>query len=226
MIKYSKDGLVAFDEGPHTYHKGDTPFVQGTKQLVSVTTYLEQFKHPFDTEAVAEEYALKNNMETQEVIDMWTLKGLTSSTMGTAIHLIFEKYILGLGIVKPNIYIKEAVVELFIQEIFETGKLKPIETELIVYDDENAGQIDNIVKNAAGDYFILDWKSNEKIDRTSFNYRMMKGPYSKYMDCKLYWYKAQLNKYKDMFNNADHGYKIKGCYIVHIDIDSYEFIKV
>ena len=46
---------IKFDEKTHTYKAEN-------KKLISVTTYLNQFKKPFDADKIATNYAEKNNL--------------------------------------------------------------------------------------------------------------------------------------------------------------------
>ena len=214
-MKLSKDGVVKFEESTHTYWNKD-------KKLLSVTSYLSQFKNVFDKEKVSFFYAKKHGLKQDEVLEEWDRKGKEACTMGTAVHLVFDKYIEGKGILKTGDYPKEEIAELFINEIFKTNRLTPVETEYIVYNDTLAGQVDCIAKNDKGEYYILDWKTNTEIKKDSFKNQKMLGEYSHYPDCSFYHYKIQLNTYKGMCKEYD----IKGCFVVHLDVDTYSIIKV
>lgn len=214
MIKYSKDKNVRFNQKNHTYYYGE-------KKLQSVTSYINNYKIPFDSDKIAESYAIKNNLDKNNVLLNWKLKSELSINIGTSCHKIFEDYINNNEIILNNIYEKELTVNKFIQEIFITNKLIPIETEYIVYNNLLAGQIDCIVKNTKNEYFILDWKTNDKINFTSFRNQKMLPPYDNYDDCNFNHYSLQLSIYKSMLLE----YNIKDCYIVHIDNKDYKFIK-
>lgn len=214
-MKYSKDGIIKFDEGTHTYWNGE-------KKLQSVTSYISQFKQPFDKEKISFYYAKKHGLDQFEVLEEWERKGRESCEMGTAVHLVFEKYILGEGIVKTGDYPKEEIAEFVINDLFESERLIPVETEYIVYNDDLAGQVDCIAKNQKGEYFILDWKTNEEIKQQSFKNKKMLKDYSDYPDCNFYHYKIQLDTYKSMCTE----YKIKDSFIVHLDNDNYNLLKV
>jgi hypothetical protein len=211
--KYSKDGKVCFNPENHTYFIGD-------KQLTSVTTYLSQFKNKFDSELIATKYAKKNGLNKLDVLKEWKDKAELSAKNGTICHSIFENYILNDVIELPGIAPKEKVAKKFINDYFERGLLIPVETEMIVYDENLAGQIDCIAKNKSGEYFILDWKTNNKIDKTNYN-KFMLGDYDIYPDANYYHYSLQLSLYRKMCKEYD----IKNCFIIHLDIDNYEVIE-
>jgi len=213
MKKYSKDGKVCFNPENHTYFIGD-------KQLTSVTTYLSQFKNKFDSDLIAERFSKKNNLNKLDVLKKWKDKAELSAKNGTICHSIFENYILNDEIILPGIAPKENIVKKFINDYFERGLLIPVESELIVYDENLAGQIDCIVKNKIGEHFILDWKTNNKIEKESYN-KYMLGKYSNYPDSNFYHYSLQLTLYQKMCIEYD----IKKCFIIHIDLHDYKIIE-
>tara|TARA_R110002050_G_scaffold54608_1_gene123411 strand:+ start:2465 stop:3130 length:666 start_codon:yes stop_codon:yes gene_type:complete len=213
MKKYSNDKRVVFNEEDHSYFLGE-------KKLTSVTQYISNFKTPFDKERISLAYAKKHNLTQKEVLDMWAKKGKDACTMGTFVHTIFEDYILKKPIKTNENYPKCKTALNLIVDYFQSKKLTPVETELIVYNENYAGQIDCIAKNEKGDHFILDWKTNGEI-KMSNHWQSMKGVYKYLDDCAFNHYSIQLNAYKGMCKEYD----IKGCYIVHLKEDSYQFIK-
>lgn len=211
-MKYSKDEKVCFDESRHTYFLGE-------KKLTSVTQYISQFKSFFDSDKIAQKYAKKHNLKKEDVLKMWSDKGKESCEMGTFVHKIFEDYILENPLELNDKYPKSYVAQKFIKDYFDTGKLIPVETEYIVYNDELAGQVDCIAKNKKEEYFILDWKTNKEIKYNNI-WQNMKGIYSHLEDCNFNHYSIQLETYK----NLCYEYDIKGCYIVHLDDYNYNII--
>lgn len=213
MKKFSKDKRVCFNQENHTYFLED-------KQLKSVTNYISQFKNKFDSDLIADKYAKKNGLNKLAVLKEWKDKADLSIKNGIACHTIFENYILNNKIELLGISNKENVVKKFINDYFETQILTAIETEFIVYNDNLAGQIDCIAKNKKDEYFILDWKTNNKIEKESYN-KYMLGEYSIYPDSNYYHYSLQLSLYKSMCKEYD----IKNCYIIHIDNNDYKIIE-
>ena len=213
-IKYSNDKKVAFYDDTHTY------LLEGSTKLKSVTTYIAEFKTPFDKDRISKAYAKKHKLDQEDVLAMWEEKGRVACEMGTFIHSIFEDHILGIPITTDEKYPKCRVAEWFIEDFFKSNRLTPVETELIVYNDNYAGQIDCIAKNEKGEHFILDWKTNKEI-KTRNQWQQMTGPYSHLEDHAFNHYSIQLNAYKGLCKEYD----IKGCYIVHIGEDEYDLIK-
>jgi ATP-dependent exoDNAse (exonuclease V) beta subunit len=212
-MKTSQDKKVIFYEDSHSYYLGD-------KKLTSVTQHISQFKHPFNSEEIAQKYALKHNMKKEDVLQLWSDKGKKACEIGTFIHAMFEDYINDIIVKTHNDYSKCEIALIAIQELFESKRLIPVETEMIVYNDNYAGQIDCIAKNNKGEHFILDWKTNNKIDKVNPYQKMIKD-YWFLDDCSFNHYSLQLSCYKEMCKEYD----IKGCYLVHIKNDGYDVIK-
>jgi len=228
-MKYSKDKSVSFDSEAHTYFKKD-------KKLISVTTFLSAFKNKFDSDYWSEKIAKRENTTKEVILKKWKDKAFKSTEIGTAIHKIFEDYtnneymIVNEELVFsiPNLeysfyedYNKKRKIAIdFIKDFFISKRLTPIESEFIVYDNYLAGQIDNISKDSENNYYILDFKTNEKIDYDSYN-KKMKGILSEFNDSSFYHYSLQLSIYKEILKE----YKIKNIYLVHITDINYKFIE-
>lgn len=212
-MKYSKDGLVTFNKEHHTYRLGD-------KYLQSITGLISKFKNPFDSEKIATAYALKHGLDKNELLIKWENEGKISRDHGTAVHGVFENYIINNEIVLTGEWDKENVAEKFINEVFKTERLIPVETELIVYNDSIATQVDCIAKNKEGDHFILDWKTNKKIETCGYG-KFMLPPFELYPDASFYHYSLQLTLNKILCKEYD----IKKAFIVHILDDDYNFIE-
>lgn len=212
-MKYSKDGVVLFNEDSHTYFLGD-------KKLTSVTQYISKYKPIFDSERIAYKYAKKHGLTKEFVLEMWKYKAEEACKMGTFIHKIFEDFILGKKLVLNSSYSKCFTAEKVIKDLFLTGRLTPIETEYIVYNKELAGQVDCIAKNNKEEYFILDWKTNSEIKYNNIWQKML-GKYSDLDDCSFNHYSIQLEKYKELCVEYD----IKDCYIIHLKDRDYDIIK-
>lgn len=212
-MKYSKDGRVSFDPATHIYMLGE-------KTLTSVTTYINQFKTPFDSDKIATSYALKHGLDKVELLAKWKREGQVSCENGTAIHQVFENYFITKEILLPGAYPKEEVAAKFIEDFFRTKRLMPVDWEVIVYDDELAGQVDCVVKNQNGEYFIIDWKTNKEISTNGYN-KFMSDPYQSLPDCNHSHYTLQLNIYKTLYKE----HHISGLFICHLGETKYTLIK-
>lgn len=229
MIKYSKNKSVSFNSLTHTYTKKD-------KKLISVTTLLSKFKNEFDSDYWSEKIALKENTTQEIILNKWKEKAFKSTEIGTAIHKIFEDYTnnnycfvndkiqfdylpLKLEYLEDFNKKKEVAIK-FIYDFFISKRLTPVEAEFIVYNDFLAGQIDNISKDENNNFYILDFKTNEKIEKYSYN-KKMKFLFSDINDSSYYHYCLQLSIYKKILKN----YKIKKMFLIHIDFEKYNFLE-
>lgn len=77
-ILESFDGLT-FIESSHQY------FLNGV-ELPSVSAVAHQFCQPFDTDAIAEKYAIKHGETANFWKDQWRYKSLCATTTGTLVH--------------------------------------------------------------------------------------------------------------------------------------------
>ena len=116
--------------------------------------------------------------------------------------------------------LKKEVALQFINDFFITERLIPIESEFIVYNDFLAGQIDMVCKDQEGNFYIVDFKTNEKIDTYSYG-KKMKGVFSHLDDSNYFHYCLQLSIYKKMLKE----YEINKTFLVHITAEKYNFIE-
>jgi ATP-dependent exoDNAse (exonuclease V) beta subunit len=228
-MKCSNDKSVVFDSESHTYTKGKN-------KLISVTTFISKFKNKFDSDFYSKKIALRDGKTQDEVLAEWNEKAKKSCDIGTAIHKIFEDYTNNnYSIIQGDLSfdfmdlqddylldfnIKKEVALKFINDFFITERLTPIYSELIVYNYFLAGQIDLICKDKKENYYILDFKTNDKIEKYSYNKKMLLM-FSEINDSSFYHYSLQLSIYKRMFTERE----IKEMFLIHIKNDSYEFIE-
>ena len=228
-MKYSKNKRVSFDPGTHSYKNKD-------KKLISVTTLLNKFKNEFDSDYWSKEIARREKTTQEIILKKWKDKAFKSTEIGTAIHKIFEDYTnvnysitngkLEFDYNKLNaefiadFNLKKEVALKFINDFFITKRLIPIETEFIVYNDFLAGQLDMICKDKENNFYIIDFKTNEKIETYSYG-KKMKDIFRDIDDCSYYHYCLQLSIYKILLKEYD----IKKIFLIHITSEKYEFIE-
>ena len=216
VIKYSDDKRVIFREEDHSYT------LDGNKRLTSITQYISKFKAPFDKDRISKQYAKKHGRTQEDVLSEWQKKADDACTMGTYIHSLFEDFIDGKELTEINDidYPKSKVAIEVINDLFISGRLIPVATELIVYTDEYAGQIDCIAKDKDGKHYIIDWKTNKEIKRSN-HWQSMNGKFGVFDDCNFNHYSIQLRAYQSMCKQFD----ISDCYICHINETGYELIR-
>ncbi len=213
MLRQSADGLCVFDSSNNSYWLG-------SKRLRGVTSYIAKHKQPQDFDKIASAYARKHNLLKEDVLAQWAEKSLKSRENGTKVHDMIERWFYTGEIVKPEG--KETVAANFINDFFLSKRLTPVECEMVVYNEKLglASMIDMIAKNPEGDYFILDWKTNESIKYESYN-RFMLEPYQALPDADYYHYSLQVALYENMCKE----YLIKESFLVHIGEENYNIIK-
>lgn len=229
-MKYSSDKRVSFDSKTHSY------FLKN-KKLISVTTLLNKFKNEFDSDYWSKVIAKRENVTQQEILLKWKQKSFKSTEIGTAIHKIFEDYtdnkysilhdelIFDYNILNIDFlddFNKKKIQALrFIKDFFITKRIIPIHSEYIVYNEYLAGQIDMICKDSNNNFYIIDFKTNEKIDFESYKSKKMLGVLDFIEDCNYFHYCLQLSIYKKLLKNIN----ITKIYIIHITTENYHFIE-
>nr|DAN43627.1 MAG TPA: Exonuclease V [Caudoviricetes sp.] len=169
----------------------------------------------------------------QDILDEWDKANKDSCERGTAIHAELEnqyykkpknislkKY--GLG---GKFECKKGYIELDMQQ----GVYPEY---LISYESEDgllkvAGQIDLLIKDG-NDIYIVDYKTNKKIDQKSGFDTMTKKnatmlyPLSNLMDCNYMHYTMQLSTYAYMLQKINPDFVVKQLILVHYDHEGNE----
>lgn len=169
----------------------------------------------------------------QDILDEWDKANKDSCERGTAIHAELEnqyykksknislkKY--GLG---GKFECKKGYTELDMQQ----GVYPEY---LISYESEDgllkvAGQIDLLIKDG-NDIYIVDYKTNKKIDQKSGFDTMTKKnatmlyPLSNLMDCNYMHYTMQLSTYAYMLQKINPDFVVKQLILVHYDYEGNE----
>lgn len=229
-MKYSLDKRVSFDSKTHSYRLGK-------KKLISVTTLLSKFKEKFDSDHWSKVIAKRENTTQDEILERWNKKAFKSTEIGTAIHKIFEDYVenkystihgelsFDYNVLDADFltdFNKKKIQALkFINNFFLTKRIIPVYSEYIVYDENLAGQVDMICTDSKGNYYILDFKTNEKIDFEAYKGKKMLGALNFIEDCNYFHYCLQLSIYKKLLKDID----IRKLFIIHITNEDYFFIE-
>lgn len=203
----------------------------GSKKLVSVSALLNKFKNKFDSDTFSKKAAEKRGVSQQVILDEWKAKANKSVAIGNAIHKIFEDYVekkyslqnseLCFDInISPDYFldfnpVKNAAIQ-FIKDFFESGRLIPLATEFIVYDDNIAVRLDIYCKDKEGKMYVFDFKTG-KIETNSFGKKML-SVLSHIDDCSYNHYMLQLNIISRLIKEP-----VAGSYIIQIS-DTYKLI--
>ena len=219
---------IVFESATHSYVSIDP---EDKTKWVSVTTLLGALKQPFDSEAIATKCSQnqkKTNkwkgMSVKDIQQAWKNEADRACTLGNWYHDQREQDIIGCEtIVRHDVQLP------VIKPLLDgTGKkLAPLQKlingiypEHMVYLKSAGicGQSD-LVEVADNTVHITDYKTNKKIDKTSFvNWegvsKKMLGPVAHLDDCNLNHYNLQLSIY--MYIILKHNPNLKpGKVIIH-----------
>ena len=211
-----KEGLV-FNEQSHSY------YYEG-KKCKGVTTLLNKYYKPFDKDYWSGIVSLRDGKTQMEVLKEWSEKAEKSMEFGKKIHLYAENYVLKKQL--PQILTeKEANYTSQIVRFFEKTELKPVDVECKICSTEHliAGTVDLVMKNRSDDIFIMDWKTNEKINVVNDYGQMLLPPFEDLQDCELTKYSLQLGCYKKILELD--GINVKKLFLIWLKEDGYEMIE-
>jgi len=234
LIKQRKN--IIYEDKAHIYYDETSK-----EKYTSGTTFIGGFHEKFDAPKIAANLILNNTKYIElykgytpvEAILHLTNEWSQSAKIGTFIHSILERHLLGLPVLdnqKTSAYnnriqtLVNAWDALALQERYAGWEINP---EMIVFSDEYkiAGQSDLITINHDKKIFdILDYKTNKKgIERKAFKGKKMYPPIYNLEDCKFNHYALQLSLYAYMLEQ-ELGYKCRNCELIWIDTNDKENI--
>lgn len=150
---HERDGLLSFDADTHTY------FYDG-REMLSVTTLVDDCFPKFDAEYWAERKAAKEGVTPQIILDRWEREARRARELGTSMHDRIERYYLGEELPDDDI----DSLRLF-RMFAANNRLYPYRTEWRIFheDYDLAGTLDFLERTPAGTYNIYDWKRSKKL---------------------------------------------------------------
>jgi hypothetical protein len=233
MELFTKFNRIKFHDDIHKYYVGN-------KNLISVTTVLHKYQDEFDSNYWSDRKKDELNMTQEEVLAYWKALNIKSQIKGSAVHnyaeLLYnnkvykfdnERVLAQLGQVNIDILAKQGqktieeefkIVKTYVDNFYNDsfGKLIPIKTEFVVFDEEweLSGMMDILFWNVKKQCFqIWDWKTNKELNKESKYNQKLKKVVSHLHDCEFEIYSLQLTTYKRILERNT-GIKIDGCYIV------------
>lgn len=169
------------------------------------------------------------NERRQEILNEWAEKRDASCIRGTAIHRQHElehlagktKELSHLGLGGKFSTNTTNNLELGTQKVYPELLLSRISPDNKL---RLAGQADLVIVDG-NDVYILDYKTNKKIETKSFFDRktkksqMMKYPLNNLQDTNFWHYSLQLSTYAWMIQKANPEFNIKSLILIHYDHD-------
>lgn len=214
-----KDSSFIFNEAAHTYH------FEGIK-YDSVTTYLKNFKVPFDREYWSKRKANEAGVDVSVIKADWKQKADVANALGTKVHKWIEDYWTGLNPELPEETEVRNRVEKFLKLKDERfGNLSPLESELKVFSKKwkLAGTVDQpflLFDKETGKVLFLigDWKTNKEFKDDKHpkgRYKKLLHPFADLYENSHNEYSIQISLYR-LIIEEETGLKTDGGFLCHI----------
>lgn len=197
-LKYYDDPLFKFDEPSHIY-------TYDGKVIHGVTTFLERFIKPFDSDYWSKKKADEEGIEQSEMLARWDAKRDRSCELGHNVHDYIEKfYEQGSTELTSDPEANERIEKF--KTIYENklSQLESIGSEIRVLSKVwgLAGTIDKLYlwENSV---IVGDWKTNQKIKTDKdFAFGKLLYPFEKYKENELNKYSLQISLYQLLLEEA------------------------
>ena len=220
-----------FEEDHHYEYKGE-------RVGMSVTRLIEEYTQEFDSQAIAEKVALKENKSVQEVLDEWKYKNQFACEKGSTCHEWIQSLWSGN---EYNELLFDGSIEYInaVNKIQNQAKnfkkdyedrLEHLYDEYVIGSEEYsiASAIDHLfISKLTGGLVLVDYKTNSDIHKNERYAKKMKVPLSHLKDTTLNHYAIQLSIYKyivEKYTNL----KFEEMFIVWFseNIENYQIIEV
>jgi len=225
-------GDFKFYEEDHHYE------YKGQRVGISVTRLIEEYTNEFDSQAVAEKVAIKDNKSVQEVLDEWEYKNKFACEKGSTCHEFAqsrwsgevwqEKHFDNSEEYERSVEIIQGQANDF--RIDYKDRLEHLADEFVIGSEEYdiASAIDHLfINKLTGGLVLVDYKTNSDIHKNERYAKNMKVPLSHLKDFTLNHYYIQLSIYKYLVEKYTN-LQIEDMFIVYMseNIDNYEIIEI
>lgn len=220
-----------FEDGHYYKYKG--------KDIgISVTRFIEEYVNEFDSQAVAEKVALKENKSVSEILQEWATKNQIACEKGHLGH-IYAQSLWNKENVLENINNAEKGIKTLLNPILKQAnnfyedykdRLEHLADEFIIGSEEYdiASAIDHLfINKLTGGLVLVDYKTNSDIHKSERYAKQMKIPLNHLKDFTLNHYYIQLSIYKYLVEKYTN-LSVDEFFIVYMseNIDNYEIIEV
>lgn len=225
-------GNFKFFEEDHHYE------CKGKRVGISATRLIEDYCNEFDSQAVAERVAMRDNKSVQEVLDEWEYKNKFACEKGSTCHEYAQSLWSGNDFDRGDFdgsieYINavnkiQAQAKQFYKDYQD--RLEHLADEYVIGSEEYniASAIDHIfINKLTGGLVLVDYKTNSDIHKSEKYAKSMKVPLTHLKDFTLNHYYIQLSIYKylvEKYTNLE----FEDMFIVYFseNIENYEIINV
>ena len=220
-----------FDSDHHYEYKGK-------RVGISVTRLIEDYCNEFDSQAVAERVATRDNKTVQEVLNGWEYKNKFACEKGSTCHEYAQSLWSGNDFNRGNFdgskeYLKavdtiESQADRFYNDYQD--RLEHLADEYVIGSEEYnvASAIDHIfINKLTGGLVLVDYKTNSDIHKSEKYAKNMKVPLTHLKDFTLNHYYIQLSIYKYLVEKYTN-LKFEEMFIVYFseNIENYEIIEI
>ena len=192
-LAYFADPRFTFDPEPHEYRLGE-------RLLTSCTSWVKQYKEPFDAAKIVRSLSSRRGCSDQEILAEWE----RARWVGTRTHEFIENYynhhMQLTGEEDPEVHLR---CEKFLTLHFaRLHKFEPVAQELRVFHEDLGvcGTLDYLGWHKdRQELWVLDHKTSKKIgtDKDS-TWRRMLGPFADLWDHEHNVYSLQISLYRLM----------------------------
>jgi hypothetical protein len=211
-LQFFADPRFRFDPEPHEYWLGE-------RRLTNFSTWIEDYKKPFDRAGIAASTAAYRGCSAEDVLAEWD----RSAWVGTKTHEFIEAYYQHAGVGELPRPHDDAEVQLRCRKFLEVHAFRlseflPVAQELSLFHEASGlcGTLDFLGWHMPTQaLFVLDWKTNKAINtNASRSGRTMLGPFADLDECELNTYSLQNSLYRLLLEEA--GIPTVGGAIVHL----------
>ncbi len=215
---------------------------KGKRVGISVTRLIEEYCNEFDSQAVAEKVAEKENKPVEEILAYWKYKNEYSCLKGSTCHEYAQslwsgnqfkmEYTMIPFYGNENFNYDVSKIMLQAQQFKEDyqDRLEHLADEFIIGSEEYdiASAIDHLfINKLTGGLVLVDYKTNSDIHKNEKYAKNMKVPLSHLKDFTLNHYYIQLSIYKYLVEKYSN-LKIEEMFIVYFseNNENYEIIEI
>ena len=210
-LKLFNDSSFVFDPIKHKYtHDGE--------DYISVTTYIEKFHKPFETQYLSLKVAQRRGIPQQWVLNEWKEINDYANLIGSETHNWIENYFRKIWTPLPtNLDIIHRINKF--NKIYATKmyKLEPLAFEVRIFSKKwrIAGMLDALFIYR-DQLFIIDYKTNKEfITDSNIKYpERLRYPFDSYYKTHLNEYSIQVSLYALILK--EWGINVSGGYLVYI----------
>lgn len=211
-LEVFKDPNFKFDP---KYHK----YTYGGKKYTSVTTFIKNFKEPFDEDFWSKKKSDELGIPVDEILKSWREKNESANILGSSTHLWIENYFNGIHQKLPtDLRIIERINKF--NKIYATHlyKLHPVAFELRIFSKiyPIAGTMDSLFLYN-DKLIIIDYKTNGDFKHDGHpkgTFSKLLYPFSEFWENHHNEYSIQISLYSLILK--EWGFHVSAGYLLHL----------